>query len=153
MSTLQNYFAVAIPQAAADLEAALMNLPEGKRNWSAGGTARTAIDMVAEVAILNGDTAEMILTKNGMVDFDLEKLKRRKAALYHDWPALKSLLDENTARVADAIRALPNEDLEFEISMPWGAMTMTQIIEYPYWNAKYHEGQINFIASILGCLE
>ncbi len=31
-------------------------------------------------------------------------------------------------------------------------MTVAQIASYPYWNMCYHEGQINYIASMLGCL-
>lgn len=153
MSNLQNFLAESAVQAAQELEAALMQLPEDRRAWSAGGSARSAIDMVAEVAILNGDTADMIRARSGLDDFDLEGLNRRKAALCEDWPALKALLDDNTAHVAEAIRALPDEELQREVPMPWGPMTMEQIIAYPYWNAKYHEGQVNFIASILGCLE
>ncbi len=146
---IQTLLAEGARRAATELETALMQLPADKRNWSAGGAARSAIDMVAEVALLNGDTADMILTKTGLANFDADELNRRKAALDDDWPALKALLDENTARVAEAINASSDEDLTFEFAMPWGAMTMTQIIEYPYWNAKYHEGQINFIASLL----
>jgi hypothetical protein len=31
-------------------------------------------------------------------------------------------------------------------------MTLANIIAYPYWNMSYHEGQVNYIASMLGCL-
>lgn len=150
---LQTFLAEGALKAASEMEAALMQLPDDKRNWSAGGTARTALDMAAEIALLNGVTVDMIRTKTGLVDFDFEAYNRRKNALCDDWKALKTTLDENTARVAEAIRHVPDDDLEVEFAMPWGAMTMTQIIEYPHWNAKYHEGQINFIASILGCLK
>ena len=153
MSTLQNFLADSTVQAAQDLEAALLRLPEDKRNWSAGGDARTALGMAAEVALLNGDTAEMIESRRGLADFDLESLRRRIAALCEDWPRLKATLDENTARAAAAMRALPDEDLKIEVPMPWGPMTMPEVMSYPYWNAKYHEGQINFIASMLGCLK
>jgi uncharacterized damage-inducible protein DinB len=153
MNTLQNFLATSIPQATTDLETALMSLPEEKRNWSAGGTARTAIDMLAEVAVVNGDAAEMIETRKGLENFDLEGLERQKAELRDDWSKLKSLLDQNTSRVVAAIRTVPDEDLQQEIPMPWGPMTLTQIMDYPYWNARYHEGQINFIASMLGCLK
>lgn len=153
MSNLQEFLANGAVKAAQDLEAALLKLPEDKRAWSAGGTARTALDMAAELAVLNGDTAEMIESRSGMTRFDLRELNRRKDELAGDWPALKARLDESTARVAEAIRNVPDEDLQSEIAMPWGPMTMTQIMAYPYWNACYHEGQINFIASILGCLK
>ena len=40
-----------------------------------------------------------------------------------------------------------------EIPMPWGPMTIGRMITYPQWNMTYHEGQINYLASLLGCLE
>lgn len=150
---LQTFLADAALKAAADLETALLRLPEDKRDWSAGGDARTALDMVAEVAILNGSTADTIETRAFPENFDFAAHTREKAELAKDWPALKALLDANTARVAQVIRAVPDEDLSVEVQMPWGAMTLAQLMAYPYWNARYHEGQINFIASMLGCLE
>ena len=32
-------------------------------------------------------------------------------------------------------------------------MTLAQVIAYPHWNMSYHEGQINYIASMLGLLK
>ena len=150
---IQTYFSNAIPNATADLETALLNLPADKRNWSAGGDARTALDMVAEVALLNGVVADVVQSRAPMPDFDFAAYIREKAELAQNFDAVKLLLDANTARVVEAIGAVPDADLSHEIQMPWGAMTLVQIIEYPYWNAKYHQGQINFIASLLGCLK
>lgn len=149
---LQTFLATAIPKATQDLETALMKVPEDKRAWSAGGDARSALDMVAEIAILNGTTAQYIETR-AVGDFDWAAYARQKAELTANWPALKKMLDENTARVVEVIRATPDEALSVELPMPWGAMTLAQLASYPYWNACYHEGQINFIASMLGCLK
>lgn len=149
---LQTFLSTSIPKAAADLEAALLRLPTDKRNWSAGGEARTALHMVAEVALLNGDTAEMIAMRQGMANFDSDELNQRIAELTHDWATLQTLLHDNTARVAAVVGALADDDFDIEIQMPWGATTIAQMADYPYWNAKYHAGQINFIASLLGCL-
>ena len=150
---IQTFLTNAIPNATADLEKALLGLPADKRNWSAGGQARSALDMVAEVAILNGVVADVVQSRAPMPDFDFAAYTREKAELAQNWDAVKLLLDANTARVVEAIGAVPDDDLSHEVTMPWGAMTLTQIIEYPYWNAKYHEGQINFIASMLDCLK
>ena len=153
MNTLQIFLAASALKAAADLETALLRLPADKRHWSAGGTARSALDMAAELALLNGTTAQTIAEHRFPANFDFALYARDKTELAHDWPALKTLLEENTSRVAEVIRAVPDEDLEIEVQMPWGAMTLTQLMSYPGWNASYHEGQINFIASMLGCLE
>ena len=150
--SLQDFLANATQKAAADLEAALLRLPADKRNWSPQGDARTALDLVAECAILNGSTVDIIETRTFPADFSQPEFQRAKAELSQDWNALQSLLQENTTRVVARIRTVSNEELRVEVEMPWGLMNMTQIISYPYWNMSYHEGQINYIASMLGCL-
>jgi hypothetical protein len=150
---LQNFLANAAIKAASDLEVALMRLPEDKRDWSAQGDARSALDLVAECAILNGSTAELIKARQFPPDYDMAGYMAEKEALTKDWAALQSLLHQNTARVVAAIRAVPEDDLAAEVTMPWGPMTMEQVISYPHWNMSYHEGQINYIASMLGLLK
>jgi hypothetical protein len=59
-NSLQFFLANAADKAATDLEAALLRVPEDKRLFSAGGDARSAGDVVAECAILNGSTAHAI---------------------------------------------------------------------------------------------
>ncbi len=80
-------------------------------------------------------------------------LRAKDATLAQNWESLRALLQTNTDRVIAAIRAVPGDALNDEVAMPWGTQTMAQIIAYPYWNMTYHEGQINYIASLLGCLE
>lgn len=124
------------------------------------GQARPALDQVAECAILNGTTADLIKSRTWPADLDFGEFVRAKAELARDWNALKSLLQENTAKVIAVIRAVPNEDLGIEIYIPQemiskserGPTTLAQVISYPYWNMSYHEGQINYIASMLDFL-
>src|SRR3712207_4746389 len=95
--TVQEFLAGAAEKAAADLEAALLRLPADRRDWVPMGAARTALDMAAECAILNGGVADIIEKRAGPTDFDLGALQRAKAALARDEDALRSLLQENTA--------------------------------------------------------
>ena len=150
-NTVQDFLADAL-KAAADLEAALLRLPADKRGWSPMGKARTALDQVAECAMLNGGMADLLHTRT-MEGFDFAEYERAKAALAQDSDAAVSALRENTAKAAAAIRAVPDADLDIEIQLPWGRLTLRQIIAIPFWNMSYHEGQINYIASMLGCLE
>ncbi len=147
---LQAFFAKATPKAASDLEAALLRLPADKRDWSSTPEARTALDMVAECALLNGTTADLLQTRVFPANYDMAAFMSAKAELRQDWNALKSLLQASVAKVVAATRAVPDDALETEIALPWGPMTLAQIIAYPYWNMAYHEGQINYIASTLG---
>lgn len=150
---LQNYLADAAQKAAVDLETALLRLPAEKRDWVPMGQARSAADMVAECALLNKNTAQTIEDRAFPVDFDFAGYTRKKAELLAHPEDLLPLLHENTAHAVAIIRAVPDEALGTLVEMPWGPMTLTQLISYPYWNMSYHEGQINYIASLIGCLK
>ena len=151
--TLQKCLVRSIPKATEDMVKALLRLPEDKRGWSPAPTSRTALDQAAEIAILNGGTADILAARTWTMGDDFSEYFKAKAELATSWDNVKALLDTNTARVIAAVETLSDEDLEIEVQMPWGAQTLAQIAAYPYWNACYHEGQINYIASILGCLE
>lgn len=152
MGTLQEYLVSALPRTVIDLEAALHRLPEDKRNWSPMGDARTAMDMVAECALLT-DVTEIVQTRAFSADFNFEAYRAQKAELAQDPEKTHALLIESTHKAIETIKTIPDADLAIEVQMPWGPMTIAQVIAYPYWNMCYHEGQINYIASMLGCLD
>jgi len=147
--TLQDYLVAATQKAAADLAAALLRLPEDKRGWSPDEKGRTALDQVAECAILNGYTADLIQTRTWQSGW-LADFPAAKAEAAQDWETLHARLQESTARVATAIAAVPDEALADEIQLFGRTMTLAEIVARSYWNMTYHEGQINYIASLLG---
>ena len=149
---LQNVIAASTQNAADELIKAFLNLPEDKRDWSPDDKARTPINQMAECAILNGSTAELIKSKiwpeTGYQAY-MSEMKR----VSESWPTLEELLLKNTARLIATIKEVPDSELEVPIDMPWGAKATHEIIMYPHWNMSYHLGQINYIASILGVLK
>lgn len=152
-ATIQGFLAAATEKASEDLVAALLRLPEDKRAWSPDEKARTALDQVIECALLNGYTADLLQSRRWAADA-MEVFQRDKAALTaQDWETLHARLQENTARVAAVIRAVPDDALAEDIAMPWRTQTVAEIMAYCHWNMTYHLGQINYIASLLGCLE
>lgn len=149
-TTVQDFLADATAKAAKDLTTAFLRLPEGKRDWSPDGKARTALDQYAECALLNGYTAETIRTRQ-MAAGSMENFPREKTELKaQDWEQIHALFQANSAKIVSAIRAVTEEDMGVEIPMPWGPMTVARMITYPQWNMTYHEGQINYVASLLG---
>ncbi len=150
--TVQEFLANATQKAADDLEAALLRIPEDKRGWSPAETSRSALDQVAECAMLNGSAVGIITSCAWPEKYDMGGFMDAKADLARDWNAVQALLHENTARVAETIRSVPDEDLGVVVQFPWGPSTLAEVAAYPYWNMSYHHGQINYIASILGCL-
>jgi hypothetical protein len=148
-NTAQEYLVRSTLKAVKSIEDALLGLPEDKRNWSPGGEARTALDMVAECALMNEATIDLLTTKVFDESFDFAEYNRVRAELTQDWPTLQARLHESAARVTETIRAVPDSDLSIEVPMPWGTSTIEGICGYPYWNMSYHEGQITQIQMIL----
>jgi hypothetical protein len=151
-NTLQDFLAAATQKAAGDLVTALLRIPEDKRLWSAEDKARPALDLVAECAILNGYTAELIQTGEWSTTNAAQFSQDKSAAIAGDWDSLHALLMDSAQRVSAAVQATPDDKLGNEIQMPWSKMTLAEVMAYPYWNMTYHEGQTNYIASMLGCL-
>ena len=150
--TLQEFFATATQKAAADLKDALLRLPDDKHNYSPDETSRSALDQVAECAIINGYTADLITTRQWKQDA-MTQFIQDKTALMQDEDKVMSLLEENAQKLMAVIRAVPDDALSVEIQLPWQTMTLAEVIAYPYWNMSYHQGQINYIASLLGLLQ
>ncbi len=148
-NTSQEYLVRVTLKAVKSLETALLSLPEDRRNWSPGGEARTALDMVAECTLMNEATITLLKTKVFATSFDFAEYDRKRTELCENWSILQTRLHESTAHVTEAIRAVPDADLTIVVPMPWGENTIEDIAGYPYWNMSYHEGQINYIASLL----
>lgn len=153
MTTFQNFIADISPIAAENLITALLNLSEDKRLWTPAPTSRPALGLVAECALNNGYAVDMIETGTWAAGPMDEYFKEQVDLMNGDWTTLEALLRKNTERFVACARNVPNERLNDKIEMPFGTFTVTQTITYPYWNMSYHEGQINYIASILGELK
>ena len=110
-NTLQSFLAAATPKASADLVAAFLRLPEDRRDWSPQDTARSAVDQVAECAILNGYTADLIQTRQWPIrDFN-DMLREKAAAAATDWETLPRCC--RRTRSAWSSRSVPSP------TMPW----------------------------------
>ena len=153
MPTQQSFLAAATKRAAADLAKAFVALPDDKRLWQPADSARSAIDQVAECAILTGYMANLLHTRQ-WPDGQFDLFFAEKAELVaQGWEEIHPRLVESAGRVAAAIAAVPDGDLTDEIELPWGKQSVAEMLAYPYWNLTYHLGQVNYIASLLGPLE
>ncbi len=149
MPTQQSFLAAATEKAAADLAKAFVMLPEDKRLWQPAESARSAMDQVAECAILTGYMANLLHTRQ-WPDGQFDLFFAEKADLVaQGWEEIHPRLIESAGRVAAVIAALPDDDLAAEIETPWRTQSVGGWMTYPHWNMTYHEGQINYIASLL----
>ena len=150
-NTLPDFFAVATHRAMTDLVTALFRIPEDKRQWSPGGTARHALDQIAECVLLNGYTADLIHTRHWATSGFTQYEQAKSELDASGWDQIHTRLQENTQRVIEAIRTVPEDALNEEIELPGSKETLAAVIAFCYWNMSYHQGQINYLASILGC--
>ncbi len=149
--TVQEYLAGATQKAAAELTKAYIHIPEEKRDWSPDEKARSAQDMFAECVLLNSYTADTIT--NQAMSGSMESFKHDLAGIKAlAWEEVHAQFEASVAKITAAIRGVAEADMDVVIAMPWGPMTPGQLITYPHWNMTYHEGQTNYLASILGCL-
>jgi hypothetical protein len=64
---------------------------------------------------------------------------------------LKQNVMESAQIVCDAIDSLSDADLEGDIQMPWGfVMPAAVAIFLPDSHMSYHDGQLNYIQTLLG---
>lgn len=146
MLTVQEYAARAVERQAADLVKALAALPEDRRHWQPLDRGRTATDQVAECAMINGVSAD-IVAQQAWGDIDMAERRRAQAAL--DTPQkAEAALKENTVRLVSGIRATPDEALGVAVTMPWETLPLADVFLMPFWNMASHEGQIKYIGTL-----
>ncbi|MEO7715293.1 MAG: DinB family protein [Capsulimonas sp.] len=155
--SMQTFLADSCKATCENLIAAVLNLPEDKRLWSPAPTSRSAINLIAECALGNAYTAELIETSK-WPDGTLEDFIQAQTELTNgEWETLEALLRSNTERFCTAVRDLPDDRLNEIVELPLGRFAgkypISFTVSYCYWNMSYHEGQINYIASILGELK
>jgi hypothetical protein len=149
---VQDYIGALIKKRSEELEKAYLNIPADKRAWSPEDRGRSANDQLAEVAMLNYNAAFTATNKILPPDFNLELYFAKKKELASDDEAALSRFRESVPPLVAAIEAVADEDFDVVVQFPWGPIPITDIIAYPLYNLSYHEGQINYIASLLGCL-
>lgn len=122
-----------------------------KSIWKPMDEGRTALDQVAECALISGAMVEVIKNYK-MPDFTpemMEQFAADKNAL--DLESAVALLRENTEKLCDVIRAVPDEKLTDEMKF-WGSepWSVVSVLNYHNWNVTYHIGQVNYIQTLYG---
>jgi len=122
-NTLQGFVADATRRAAKDLLDAALLLPEDTRGWQPLGKGRSALDQIAECAMINGNTVEMIQSRQFPAT-DMEAWMQEKTRLAEDWGRCAALLQSSAAQSAEAILTVTDDQLPLEIALPWGPFSL-----------------------------
>jgi hypothetical protein len=142
--SVQEYIVGVTEKAAKELLAAALETPEERRVWSPLDKGRTVIDQVAECALLNGYTTQVIEDRN-WAPTAFANYGEERAAIAKDWETVSAALESGLPRLTAAIGGLSDEDLELVLETPFGPMSMEQIASYPVWNMTYHQGQVTYV--------
>lgn len=128
----------------------LKAIPQEQHRVSPGGCARDALNLVAECAMVNGFVAHFLQTGS----FERPSAEDRQAHLASFDTAEKALnyLEQETSRLVAAIEAVDENTLGDLIeSTPLGRpMTRFGIAQLPSVHMMYHDGQLNYIQTLLG---
>jgi uncharacterized damage-inducible protein DinB len=116
-------------------------LPDGAHGSCPGGCARTALNIVAECAALNGFFADMLAGKEVKRPSDAER-----DALLNSFKTAQEVnvfLDKETDRLIASIQNLDEARLGDVSDTPLGRpMTLFALAELPAGHMMYHDGQI-----------
>ena len=146
---LQSFLADATEKKAKEIVEAYLRLPQDKRQFKASENSRSAVNMIAEVTLMNGFTDVMVKIKGFPSDFSMEDYQTRLAELEADANVTETFL-ASLPLAQNAMMSISDDELSIEVPTPWATYTMAEILAFPYWNLSYHLGQINFIAMMLG---
>ena len=145
--TIQEYAASAIEKSSEDLVKIALTLPENKRQWKPLSKGRTALSQLAECAVINEMSAQVV--KTGVWDTDLPVSTGREAAALDTFEKALCGLRDGTTALVSAVRATPDSDLDRLVTLPWGVAKLADVFLMPLWNMSYHEGQITYIGTLL----
>ena len=126
-------------------------LPADKLDWKPAPGARSALDQLQEIATALPQFWPMY-TERKMAWDDAKFAKwMEDRAKITSLDELERLTKESTKELADYIRAFPDAEWTAPVELPFpGEFNMADILSYHYWNCSYHEGQINYIGTLLG---
>jgi hypothetical protein len=125
-------------------------VPEDKLTWVPMDAGRSVLDQLQECAQAPIWYIPMLdpTFSHGYTDFtEMGKARR-------EWTTIdecERVTRENTEKLLAAIRAVPDEQLDEEVKMPWGeTMKKVDVIGFHHWNLTYHLGQIAYVQTLYG---
>jgi hypothetical protein len=118
-------------------------------NWrpeARGAAIRSVLEQVSECILVNRYFAEML--RGGAPE---PRYRQPEAAIsFADAEDAQEQLLCSAGNLADAVRAMADEDLARSYAHRRGPVPGEAIIEMPYRNMAYHAGQVNFIQTLYG---
>jgi hypothetical protein len=132
-----------------DLVRAARAVPEMRLLWCPGAVARHTLQIVTHCAASNMFLAAVIAELPLPYRTQEEEDAAIESCVTLD--LAESFLNRSVTAVCDAIAAVSETRLSQQVAMPWGErMSVAISLLSPSQHMRYHEGQINFIQTLLG---
>jgi hypothetical protein len=150
----QDYVIETTEQVCKDLVRNIRALPADKLEWSPGGAARGALDILQECA-QSPSWFIGILKARAFPDFKPEQFQEM-IAQRKTWSTIdecERVMNDNLQQLFAVVRDFPDADLDIRVTLPFGGgmvRSLAEMAQGQYWNANYHLGQICYIQLILG---
>jgi hypothetical protein len=128
-------------------------VPKDKQDWSPGGSARSVVNQMQEIA--TSATWFLPLVESGVLPVFDQEMARAHTSFRRTMEHLDDCITEarqSTGQLCQAIIAFADDALDKEVELPFGggATSMADVLQMHYWNMVYHLGQINQIQLLLG---
>lgn len=122
--------------------------PTDRFTWSPLEQGRTIHHQLIECCLANRKWTAILQTRT-YADFS-DEVAEAEFQRGTDVDYLKARLRDTAAELADAILAIPDEDLTLKVEAAWGPYSLARSCMHACWNMMYHEGQINYIQTLYG---
>lgn len=128
-------------------------VPNDKLDWRPLDSGRSALDQLQEVAQAPTYAIPMLVERK-VGPWDPVAFEQIKAAR-QGWSVAdcERVLADNSKRFFEVVQDFPDADLQATLFLPFAGgfeSSYAEIMLYPYWNAVYHLGQVNYIQTLYG---
>ena len=125
-----------------------------KADWSPLDKGRSAINQVVECGGLMHLAAQTVSSRAFPQMTQEERIAMRDKALADNPTLDKALasLHAGANALTDALSEISDDELQLTVVLPFGGgmeKTIGETVAMMYWNSTYHEGQINYIATLV----
>lgn len=129
-------------------------VPEDKRDWKPLDTGRSVLDLARELAMCP-DWASQLFDP-AIAEAATHEAEANEMASWQSVEACEVACYKKLDRYFDVIANFPDDKLSETSELPFGpggtmqTFTMEELMDYPRWNAAYHQGQIAYIQTLYG---
>jgi hypothetical protein len=134
-------------------------LPEDKLDWRPNPEMRSVLEIAQEVAQSPSWGVQILANRGWGGPTNPEEMQaamEQAMAEQRSWDTLdkcESVMQSNLEKLAESIRAFPEEELTNTVHLPFGAgmtLQLAEICMVQNWNATYHLGQICYVQLMNG---